>query len=174
MSYLADYKHPRPVRALLTSLVPVICPPQAAELGLVDDIVDHVELSMRALPGGVRAALLAGLSGYEFAAMAYPTHLGTRASQLSEAQATSYFRSWLRSRLMPQSEFAKGIKSLLCLSCYEQPAMMRAIGYTPQAWIDKSIKYRLTTYSDAIAKRKVDILTPDPLPNVAGKGAPAQ
>ena len=171
MSYLADYNHPGPIRAVLVSLVPVVCPPQAIELGLTGDIVDHVELSMRASPAGVRAALLAGISGYEVAAMAYPAHRGARASQLSPEQARSYFESWMHSKLMPQHEFAKGIKSLICLSCYEQPAMMQAIGYTPQEWIDKSVKYRLATYSDAITRRAAEIIEPDPLANVQPKNA---
>lgn len=168
MADLADYTHPEAVRQLLQSLARVICPQQAQELDLIDDIVEHVELSMRASPAGVRAALLAGLSGYELAAMAYPTHIGTRASRLSHDQAQRYFDSWFHSKLPPQHEFAKGIKGLVALACYEQPAMMAAIGYTPQEWIDKSIRYRLQTYEAAIAKRDIDILAPDPLPNVVG------
>ena len=168
MADLADYTHPKPVRQLLTSLARVICPTRAQELDLIDDIVDHVELSMRASPAGVRAALLTGLSGYELAAMVYPSHLGKRASKLGEDQARLYFHSWFHSKLPPQHEFAKGIKGLIALSCYEQPAMMADIGYTPQEWIDKSIRYRLQTYDAAIAKREVDILAPDPLPGVVG------
>jgi hypothetical protein len=147
----------------------VVCPPQAFELGLLDDIVTHVELSMRASPAGVRVALLAGLTGYELASVAWPGHRGTRASRLNAAKARSYFDAWYHSSLAPQHEFAKGVKSLLALACYEQPAMMEAIGYTPAAWIDKSIKYRLKTYSEAIAKREIAILAPDPLPNVIPK-----
>ncbi len=169
MSSLADYKHPGPIREILESLAQVICPPQAIELGLLDDIVTHVELSMRASPVGVRVALLAGLTGYELASIAWPGNRGTRASRLSPLRAQSYFDAWYHSPLAPQHEFAKGIKSLVALACYEQPAMMEAIGYTPAAWIDKSIKYRLKTYSDAIAKRELDILAPDPLPNVKTK-----
>ena len=141
---------------------------------MLDDIVTHVELSMRACPAGVRVALLAGLAGYELASMAWPGHWGTRASRLSPARAESYFDAWYHSPLAPQHEFAKGVKSLLALACYEQPAMMEAIGYTPAAWIDKSIKYRLKTYSEAIAKREIDILAPDPLPNVTPKRDRAQ
>lgn len=124
---------------------------------------------MRASPVGVRVALLAGLTGYELASIAWPGNRGTRASRLSPLRAQSYFDAWYHSPLAPQHEFAKGIKSLVALACYEQPAMMEAIGYTPAAWIDKSIKYRLKTYSDAIAKRELDILAPDPLPNVKTK-----
>jgi len=168
MADLADYTHPAAVRQLLESLARVISPPQAAELGLIDDIVDHVELSMRASPKAVRAALLAGMSGYEIASMAYPSHLGTRASKLRPALATAYFDSWFHSNIGAQHEFAKGIKGLIALACYEQPAMMKAIDYTPQEWIDKSIRYRLQTYEAAIAKRAVDIVAPDPLPGVVG------
>lgn len=174
MSSLADYRHPGPVRDLLGTLAVVVCPPQAIELGLLDDIVEHVELSMRASPAGVRVALLAGLSGYELASMVWPGHWGKRASKLSEEQAEAYFAAWYHSPLAPQHEFAKGVKSLIALACYEQPAMMEAIGYTPAAWIDKSIKYRLDTYSDAIAKRERDILAPDPLPNVQPKAQRAE
>lgn len=146
-----------------------VCPPRAIELGLLDDIVEHVELSMRASPKGVRIALLASLSGYELASIAWPGHWGKRASRLSPKRASSYFAAWYHSPLMPQHEFAKGIKGLLCLACYEQPAMMEEIGYTPAAWIQKSIKYRLKTYPAALAKRERDLLAPDPLPNVKPK-----
>jgi hypothetical protein len=155
-------------------LAAVVCPPLAIELSLLTDIVDHVELQMRASPKGVRVALLTGLTGYELASMAWPGHWGKRASKLSSAQAQAYFASWYHSPLAPQHEFAKGIKSLLALACYEQPAMMASIGYTPAEWIDKSIKYRLETYSDAIAKRERDILAPDPLPGVQTKARRAE
>ena len=169
MSSLADYSHPGPVRELLGSLATVVCPPQAAELGLIGDIVDHVELQLRASPRGVRVALLTGLTGYELASMAWPGHWGTRASKLSSSKAEAYFAAWYHSTLPPQHEFAKGVKSLLALACYEQPAMMESIGYTPQEWIDKSVKYRLQTYSESISKRERDIVAPDPLPGVQTK-----
>jgi hypothetical protein len=169
MSVLADYTHPGPVRRLLKSLVPVVCPPLATEFGLADAIVDHVELSMRASSKGVRVALLTGISGYELAAALVPRHLGQSASSLSVEDARRYFGSWWSSPLPPQREFAKGVKGLLCLACYEQPQMMEAIGYTPNEWIDKSTHYRLRTYSEAIAKREVELFTDDPLPGVVPK-----
>ena len=168
MSDLADYTHSDAARQLLLSLVPVLCPPRATQLGLADAIVDHVELTMRASPKAVRLALVAGISGYELAAMVYPGHVGTRASRLSEDKARRYFDAWYHSKLAPQHEFAGGLKSLINLACYEQPAMMEAIGYTPQHWIDKSVRYRLQTYSEAIAQRERDIVAPDPLPGVIG------
>ncbi|MCP4445268.1 MAG: hypothetical protein GY811_07990 [Myxococcales bacterium] len=168
MADLADYKHPNSVRKLLQSMARVVCPAKAQELDLIDDIVDHVELSMCASPAGIRVALLAGFSGYELASMVFPAHLGVRASKLDAEKARSYFDSWFHSKLAPQHEFAKGVKGLISLACYEQPAMMADIGYTPQKWIDKSTRYRLQTYADEIVEREAEILAPDPLPNVIG------
>ncbi len=168
MSDLADYAHSDAVRQLLLSLVPVLCPPRAIELGLANVIVDHVELTMRASPKGVRLALIAGISGYEVAAMVHPGHIGTRASRLSLDHARRNFEAWYHSKLAPQHELAKGLKSLISLACYEQPAMMKAIGYTPQEWIDKSVRYRLKTYSESIAQRERDVIAADPLPGVIG------
>ena len=41
-----SYQHPPLVRRVLESLVPVVCPPEAMELGLGADIVDHVALTI--------------------------------------------------------------------------------------------------------------------------------
>ena len=169
MSSLADYRHPPAIRRLLQSLTTVICPAQAIELGLQDAIVDHVELSMRASQRGLRAALITGLSGYDLASMAMPAHRGKRASALSNEKAAAYFASWYHSKLKLKHEFAKGIKSLIALACYEQPEMMSSIGYTPADWIERSKKVRLETYQPAIEKRAIAVLAADPLPGVTHK-----
>ena len=169
MSTLADYTHPGPVRRLLKSLVPVVCPPLATELDLADAIVDHVELTMRAAPKAVRMALLTGISGYELGAAVVPRHFGKTASSLPVEDARRYFDSWWSSPLPPQREFAKGVKGLICLACYEHPEMMSSIGYTPHEWIEKSVRYRLSTYSDAIAERERALFADDPLPGVIPK-----
>ena len=169
MSTLSDYRHSTATRKLLKSITLVVCPEQAIALGLSGDIVDHVELSMRTTPSGLRQALLAGLKAYDLAAIALPGHWGKRAAALPKAKALAYFETWYHSKITLQHEFAKGVKSLICLACYEQPAMMAAIGYTPQEWIDKSVTRRLATYGSAIAKREQEILADDPLPNVVHK-----
>lgn len=166
MSTLAAYRHPAPARKLLTSLVTVVCPPDAISLGIEDDIVDHVELSMRASPAGVRAALLTGMTGYELAAALWPPHLGRRASRLPRRQAERYFHSWWVSPLPPQREFAKGIKGLLCLGCYEHPAMKSRLGYAPEGWIAHVKSRRLSEYTDAIRRHQDALHAPDPLPGL--------
>ena len=166
MSRLADYRHPDRVRQTLASLVPIVCPPVAVELELESDILTGVELTMRAIARPARVALLTGIHTYEHGARAYPSHRGKSASALSAAQARRYFDRWWHSPLLPQREFAKGIKGLLCLSCYEQPEMLRRIGYTADEWIARSRSYRLRTYGDAIRRHQESLLAPDPLPGI--------
>lgn len=156
------YRHPRRVRRILEHLVEVACPPEASARGLASAIVDRVEASMQALPGHLRAGLLSGLYAYESGALLDPRHLGKPASALRGARATRYFERWWHSPLAPQRELAKGVKGLLCLACYETPEMKRAIGYTPEAWLEQVTSAR-GRHAEAIERHARSLLRPEPL-----------
>jgi hypothetical protein len=158
-----DYRHPAVIRRALRGLVPIVCPPDVAELGLEGAIVDEVELAMAAIEPPVRLALLAGIMTYELGGLAFG---GRPASRLSRTRAARYFALWWSSPLGLQRELAKGVKGLLCLACYEQPAMMARIDYTPQAWIDKVKKRRLAVHAADIHRAAAALIEPDPLPGV--------
>jgi hypothetical protein len=158
------YRHPRRIRRLLESLVAVVCPPRAAELGLAQAIVSRMEESMQALPPHLRAGLLAGLTTYEAGALADPRHRGRPASALPADKAARYFDRWWHSRLAPQRELAKGVKGLLCFACYETPEMQASIGYTPDTWIDQVAARRLARHADVIRRRERELRRADPLP----------
>lgn len=163
---MSGYRHPPRTRRTLAAMARVACPPEAEELGLIDDIVDHVELSMGSLPPPFRAGLLAGLETYEQAA-----RLGNRgrpASKLAPDAARAHFESWQHSSFPAFREFIKGVGGLLCLAHYEMPAVKERLGYTPEVWIDKVRRHRLSTYAEAIERQRQALLSPDPLP-----GAPA-
>jgi hypothetical protein len=164
VSILGDYRHPPRVRRVLESLAAVVCPPEAVELGLTGAIVDHAELSMRALPAALRAGLVAGSLAYDTAAMAWPPARGRRAAALPRDLAERWYLIWAHSPLLPQRQLIMGMKQLLCLAHYEQPAIQESIGYTPDAWIDKVKRRRLMTYSDDIRRHDESLLAPDPLP----------
>jgi hypothetical protein len=51
----------------------------------------------------------------------------------------------------------------MSLSCYEQPAMMEAVGYRVGPWIAQVTKQRLRVFADDIRTRDAQILAPDPL-----------
>jgi len=158
------YAHSKTARAVLHSLVPVICPPEAAHLA--DAIVDHMALTIGALPPLAAKGLAAGLVTYDLAAL---PRYGRRASKLGPVQAEAYYASWEHGITPVHVQFAKGINQLMSLSCYEQPEMMEACGYRPAGWIEQVTKKRLTVYADDVRKQDAQILAPDPLRPVRKK-----
>jgi len=163
------YRHNWLTRRVLESLVPVICPPEATELGLGADIVDHVELTMGALPGLFRAGLVAGIAGYDAAAALWPPAHGHLAHMLSPELARRWFESWLHGPTPMQRELVKGIKQVMTLAHYEHPVIQERLGYRPQQWIEKVKRRRLEVYADDIGKHHASITAPDPLPRRGGR-----
>jgi hypothetical protein len=158
---LSDYRHSKSVRKILSALARVVCPPRAIELDIVGDIVDHMELSMRALPAPIRAGLVAGLTTYDLAAIA--AH-GKRSTALDADSAVRYFESWRTSGLALRREFVRGAGGLLRLAHYEQPQIQEELDYRPDGWISQVKRSRLQTYSDDITRHAESITAPDPLP----------
>lgn len=167
MSHLSSYRHPATIRRLVRSLVPVVCPPDAARLGVVDDVVEHTELSFRSFGAQIRIGLLAGLTTYELGGLAF----GRPASRLAPDRAARYFATWWSSPLLPTRELAKGIKGIICLAYYEQPAVQAELGYTPQAWIEKVKQRRLEVYGGDIHAAAARLIQPDPLPGIEPRRA---
>jgi hypothetical protein len=165
VSRLAEYSHPPRIRRLLRSLVPIVCPPEVERLGVVDAVVDHVALSMRAFPAPLRRALLLGLTTYDLSAAGWPRARGKTASKLPRHRAAAWYAFWWRSPLLPQRELAKAVKALMAIAYYEQPAVQTELGYAPQAWIDKVKGRRLEVYGEAIRKHDRALIEPDPLPS---------
>lgn len=154
----AEWTMPAGMRAVLRSLVPVICPAEAH--GLAEPILDHMTLTLAASPAMLRLGLVAGLATYDVGAL---PRFARRARALDPARAERYFASWEHGLTPLHVQLARGIKQLMSLSCYEMPAMMERIGYRPGPWIDEVNRRRLTVYREDIAKQDAQILAPDPL-----------
>ena len=152
------YRHSPLGRAVLRSLVPVICPPEAE--AHTEAIVDHMELTFAVTPYLVRRAFAAGLVAYDLGSL--PRYL-RRAHSLTGERAERYFASWERGLTPMQVQFARAVNQLMSLSCYEQPAMMEAVGYRPGPWIAEVTKKRLAVFADDIRAQDRQILAPDPL-----------
>jgi hypothetical protein len=151
------------MRNVLRSLVPVICPPEAVSLGIVDDIVEHVGLSVGALPALMQRGLAAGMLTYDLAAIPF---FRRRAQKLPPARAQRYFEGWLHGVTPVQRQFAIAIKQLLALAHFEHPTVQARLGYKPQQWIEKVKRRRLEVYADDIARHQQQLIAPDPLPGV--------
>ena len=155
---MTEYRHSRTAEAVLRSLVPVICPPEAH--ALAGAIVDHMALTLGASPPAVRAGFAAGLAAYDLGAL--PRH-GRRARHLPPEAAERYFASWEHGITPLHVQLARAINQLMSLSCYEQPAMMERVGYRPGPWIEEVRRKRLTVYADDVRRQEAAVLAPDPL-----------
>ncbi len=159
------YQHSTIGRAVLRSLVPVICPAEAHHLA--DAIVDHMALTLGASPPMLRRGLSAGLVTYDLGAV--PFYL-RRAHKLAPEKAEKYYASWEHGPTPLHVQLARGLKQLMSLSCYEQPEILERLGYLPAPWIAEVTRKRLTVFAADIRKQDVQILAPDPLrPGMARK-----
>ncbi len=148
----------RNARAVLRSLVPVVCPPEAAPLA--DAIVDGVERMLAPIPLLARRAFPLGLAAYDLGAL---PRFGRRARSLVDDRAERYFASWEHGPTRLHRELAQTINRLTTMSCYEQPEMMARLGYAPAPWIVEVKRKRLALYGDEIRAQERQILAPDPL-----------
>jgi len=152
------YRHSPTSRAVLLSLVPVICPPEAFELA--DAIVDHLALTLGAAPAMLRRGFGAGLATYDLGAL---PRYRRRARHLTGDAADRYFESWTHGITPVQRQLARALNQLMSLACYEQPAITERLGYRPAPWIEEVTKKRLTVYRDDVRRQDAQILAPDPL-----------
>jgi len=152
------YRHSTTARAVLRSLVPVICPPEAIELG--DAIVEHMALTLAGAPAVLRRGFAVGLVAYDLGAL---PRYARRARSLRGDRAERYYAWWERGPTKVHAQLARGINQLMSLSCYEQPQMMERLGYRPGPWITQVTERRLTVYRDDVRRQAAQILAPDPL-----------
>jgi hypothetical protein len=153
-----SYTHSPTSRAVLRSLVPVICPPEAHELG--DAIVEHMALTIGALPPLVQKAMAAGIATYDLGAL--PRHLRRARSLVGDA-AERYYVSWEHGPTPLHVQFARALNQLMSLSCYEQPELLERLGYRPGPWIEEVTRKRLSVFRDDVRRQEAQILAPDPL-----------
>jgi hypothetical protein len=161
--------HDPRTRRVLRSLAALLCPPPPDEApDLLDAVIDDVAQTMQAMPAAVRAALIAGLATYDLGAVA---RWGRPASKLGPAQAARYLDLW-RHGLVVQRELVKAVRSLVCFSYYEMPAVKERMRYRPDRWIEKVTRHRLATYGGDIARHRASLFEPDPLPPLSVESEP--
>jgi hypothetical protein len=152
---------PRYLRPTLLRFAGVVLPPELAELGDLDGILEHVQGSVAAMPSYVRAGLIAGITTFEVAAVAWPPGRGRPFSRLDPARAERYFNVWLHAPVGPLRELCKAVKGLFALAYYEQPALKERLGFAPDAWIAKVARDRLEHYGAEIARAEAAVTAPD-------------
>lgn len=163
MSALSDDALPAHATALMISLVPVICPPEALTLGLAADHAGHVGLTVGAMPRGLRTAFLLGLRTYDEGARVWLPARGRAARSLPPPLAERYYLRWEHGPTPVHVQLARALGQLLKLAHYEHPQVQERMGYRPAGWIDQVRRRRLATYGDAVRAAEAAVIAPDPL-----------
>jgi choline dehydrogenase-like flavoprotein len=128
-----------------------VCPPEVAELGLVDAVVDHIEGTLGSFPGDLRTLTIAALRALGAASRVMPGGPGER------------FAAWWTARSRLRRTAARGIKALFAIAAYEQRPIKDRLGYHPEEWIERTARRRLALFADDISRREQDVLAPAPL-----------
>jgi hypothetical protein len=160
---LADYKMAPWTRRVMASLVPVICTDEVVTRGLVDAVLDHVELTMRSFPAFLRFSLVMGTLFFEWFAIVLPSSHLHRFSGLPREKQNRYFRMFWDSKFQLFRQLAKGIKAPIALGYWELPAVWEQMGYTPAKWIAEVGARRQRDYAADIAAQEAMVVAPDPL-----------
>ncbi|MCC6749887.1 MAG: hypothetical protein IT371_19635 [Deltaproteobacteria bacterium] len=160
---LSDYRFSPAVRRTVRALVPVICPPEVEELGLVDAVVAQAELFVRSLAPEARYGLVAGYRSFELLAATRPAQLGRTFSALPKGAARAYFDAWWNSPLGPARSLAMGMKSPIAIGYYELPEVQARMGYAAQGWMDRVRQERRDRFGEVIARHEAELVAPNPL-----------
>lgn len=160
---LANYTMAPWTRRVMAALVPVICTDEPRERGLVDGVLDHVELTMRSFPSFLRLMLIAGTLLFELFAIVLPSSRLRPFSRLPRDRQERYFKMFWDSRFQLFRQLAKGIKAPIALGYWDNPAVCEKMGYTPAAWIAEVKARRERDYAADIARHDELVVAPDPL-----------
>lgn len=158
-----DFHLSKRARRTLSAMLPIVCGPDA--ITLAEQVLDHVELTLRSFPAGPRSALVGGLRLFELGAVAHPP-FGRSFSRLPERAARSYFRAWWNSPLSLVRRVARLLKGVLALGYYGQLEIRWRLGYDPAPWVAQTSQRRVQMWSAEIARHKQLLLEPDPLVSV--------
>jgi hypothetical protein len=160
---LADFRFPTPLRPAVAQAARVLCTEELETLGLVEHVVDYVELQLRAFPAALRVGMIAGLTALEAAPVLAPRSLGKRFSALPLDDARRVFRSFWDSPVGAFRQLAKALKALVHLAFYDSAPMRERLSYHPDAWIAERARRRLAEFGADIARHEEALVAPDPL-----------
>ena len=159
---LAEFRLPTRLRRTLATLAPIVLTDEVETLGLVEEVVDGVELFLRTIPAPLRAGLVTGMWSFEHSARAAPSSFGRGFSSLSPRKAELHFERWWSSK-GPLHQLVRGLKMFLAFSYYEHPKVKAGLGYDPERWIAKVKAERVERFEAELAATEASVVEPDPL-----------
>jgi hypothetical protein len=160
---LAEFHLPKRLRQTVAQVARVTCPAEVSRFGLVDTIVDGVELQLRAFPSGFRVAITAGLAALEAGSALAPRTLGRSFSHLTPDEAGRWYASFWHSPLGACRQLARAMKSLIAMAFYSSAPVKKQLEYHPDQWIADAARRRLERWGIEIRRHEDELVAPDPL-----------
>ena len=171
MPSLAPFRFPPRLRRCMAALAPVVLTEEVEELGIVEEVLDEVELFLRTVPAPLRAGIMAGLWSFEQSARIAPSSLGRGFASLSLSKRQRHFERWWHTP-GPGHQLARGLKMFLAFAYYEHPQVQARMGYDPDAWIAKVKAEREARFAKEHEALEAKNLMRDPLRGSGGRRLP--
>jgi choline dehydrogenase-like flavoprotein len=133
------------LRAVVTRLAEVACPPEIAVNGTAGALITEFEALLSALPAATRTGLTGALLAFDQGARLSPRSRGRRFTRLPAPDAEAYVRGVLARRGAAGSAL-RTLKGLIVLCYHELPQVKEQLGYQPDAYMASVARRRLTTY----------------------------
>lgn len=113
----------------MRALVQLLCPSDVVTLGIVEDVVRHVQASAASFSPGIRRALLAAVDLIELAGFRH----GVRFSRLPPRTALRLIERLAGGPPLVRRMFGS-VRDLVVIAYFDQPAVKERVGYRPGEW----------------------------------------
>jgi hypothetical protein len=148
-------------RAAARALALAVCPPDMVALGLVDDVVDHLQRTLDSIGALPRRMIGVALDGLDAGAR---VRHGRRLDRLSDERVAEYVTTLSRSRSRSIRQGLRLVRDLLVMAYYDQPVVKQRLGYDPDAWTATVAPARAERWAEAIERHREVVVRPSPAP----------
>ncbi|MGI8517851.1 MAG: hypothetical protein ACR2ME_05855 [Acidimicrobiia bacterium] len=133
----------------MRSLVRLLCPSDVVTLGMVEDVVRHVEVSAASFSPVTRRALLAAVDLIEVAGLRY----GARFSRLPPHAARRLIEGLSNGSSLVRRLF-RSVRDLVVVAYFDQPAVKNRLGYRPGEWTASVVATRRELWRGEIERHE--------------------
>ena len=156
------YRLPWPVRPVVERFALVVCPPELATLGIIEDVVAELEAMLGAMPSHLRLAVAAGFTAFDQGARLYPRARGRRFVGLDAQCALAYYKAVAHGPIAAQRKVMLLLKGIVTMAYFEQPCVLERLAYRPADYIATVTKRRLDSYGDDVRRGEEAVTAKDP------------
>ena len=143
----------------MRSLVWLLCPSDVVTLGMVEDVVRHIEESAASISPVSRRALLASIDLIDVAGLRY----GARLSRLPPHAARRLIEGLSNGPSLVR-RMLRSVRDLVVIAYFDQPAVKDRLGYRPGEWTASVAARRRELWRGEIERHEELLRRPLPRP----------